>query len=131
VTTTFKWHGPKAKAAARRGAVRGLKLTADHVLEGAGRLVPVAPIGGGFLRDSGKASVDESALRAAVSYDSPPGKSDGRNMGAGSLAIWVHEDMTARHGVGQAKYLEAPVSVARAEKTLDVIVAREIKAALG
>ena len=82
----LRWYGERVKAAARKGAVRGLESWADEVLEGSQRRVPVAPIRGGFLRDSAKTAVDENDLRAAVSYESPPERADGR-MGGASMAV--------------------------------------------
>jgi hypothetical protein len=97
---TVRWNGEAAKAAAREGGIAGLHKWADDLLAASQPLVPVAAKGGGFLRDSGRAQVDEFALRAAVSYDSPPGT---------HLAIWVHEVMIYQHPVGQPKFLEMPL----------------------
>lgn len=118
--TTLKWYGGKAKVRARIGAARGLKQWADDVLKDSQPQVPVAPVGGGFLRDSGKSEVDAAALRAVVSYDSPPGT---------HLAIWVHENMTAQHTVGNAKFLENPLN--ESKHSGPETVRREIKQALG
>ena len=93
----FRWHGAAARMAVARGGAAGLKKWADDVLEATTPHVPVAPVRGGFLRDSGAVAVDGEALVAAVSYDSPPGT---------HLAIWVHEEMTDQHTVGEAKFLE-------------------------
>ncbi len=109
---SVRWHGERAKAAARRGAVRGLAAWADQVLEGSQRRVPVAPVRGGFLRDSAKAQIDEGSLRAAVSYDSPPTRADGRSGGA-PISVYVHENMHARHATGSAKFLEIPLNESR------------------
>lgn len=121
--TRVVWHGAEAKAKARAGAVRGLQMGADYVLKASQAEVPVAAVGGGFTKESGEVAIDDAALRAAVSYSGPADKP--------KLPIWVHEDMTAQHPAGQAKFLETPVNVARAEKTLDAIVAREVDKALG
>ncbi len=103
---SVKWHGEKAKADAKRGAVRGLEQWAGDVLEKAQAIVPVSRFArGGYLRDTGKAEVDAGAVQAAVSFDSPPGK---------HLAIYVHERMNVRHPDGkQAKFLEQPLNASR------------------
>jgi hypothetical protein len=107
MSVTMKWHGPKVKSQMRKGAADGLLAAAEHILSKSEPLVPVAPIGGGYLRDSGKALVDGDALRAAVTYITEPANDDGRQ-GGGDLAVMVHEIMDAHHSVGRAKYLETP-----------------------
>ena len=114
MTMTVKWYGEKASGAEKKGAARGLMLGAEHVLEEANRLVPIEE---GTLLRSGTASVDESALRAAVSYDT-------------LYAARQHEDMTYRHDAGrQAKFLEQPLSSERGK--VNDLIAREVKKALG
>jgi len=103
----MKWHGDVAKRRAKQGAADGLSRAAEYLLEKSQPLVPVAPVGGGYLRDAGVASVDKGALRAAVSYITGPTVADGR-MGGGNLAVVVHEDMGAHHLTGHSKYLEQP-----------------------
>jgi hypothetical protein len=101
MTMTVRWHGAAVSEAVKKGAARGLMLAAEHVLEEA------------TLLRSGVASVDESALRAAVSYDTP-------------YAVRQHEELTYRHDAGrQAKYLEEPLNRERA--TVDRIIADEIR----
>jgi hypothetical protein len=96
VSVKVKWYGAKAKAAARRGAVNGLREWADDVLTASQAEVPISPYsGGGFLKSTGNAEVDEGALRAAVSYD----------MG-GNRAVFVHERTELQHTTGKAKFLE-------------------------
>ena len=115
MTQTLRWYGPQVKAKARRGAARGLYLWAEHVLEEATRIVPLAP-SGGTLERSGVASVDEAALRAATSYDTP-------------YAVRQHEELEWQHAPGrQAKYLETPLNASKPKGF--AIVAREVKAAL-
>lgn len=76
-----------------------LKEAADELLRITTPDVPVSPNpGGGFLRDAGKVEVDEAGPSAQVSYSGPPGKP--------SLPTWVHEDTTAKHTTGHAKWLE-------------------------
>ena len=114
-----------AKAAARRGGLRGLKQWGKDVLAESDKLVPVAPVKGGFLRDSGAVDVDEARMRAVVSYSSPPKRADGRAPGSVPVAVFVHEDMTAHHAAGKsAKYLEIPANASR--KTGPETVRREI-----
>lgn len=92
-------HTAAVKARMHAAAAAALKDAADELLRVATPDVPVSPnTGGGFLRDSGKAEVDEAGLRAQVSYVGPPDKP--------SLPVWVHEDTTAKHSTGHAKFLE-------------------------
>jgi len=100
--TKVKWYGREAKEAARRGSIDGLRQAAEKGLEASQRLVPVSPYArGGYLKSTGKISVDESVPVAAISYDSPPGK---------HIAIWVHERLDVRHTSGSAKFLERPLN---------------------
>lgn len=115
------WHGAKAKADAKAGALRALEKGANSVLDESQRLVPVSPWArGGYLKSTGKADVDEGALRAAVSYDSP---------GGDHLAIYAHERMDVSHETGQAKFLEQALNSNRDEILADM--ARAIKRELG
>jgi hypothetical protein len=66
--TLVKWYGAKASEGAKRGAARGRRLGAEHVLEEANRVVPIEEA---TLLRSGVASVDEGGLRGAVSFDTP------------------------------------------------------------
>jgi hypothetical protein len=114
MTMTVKWYGSKASAAEKRGAARGLQLWAEHVLEEANRVVPIEEA---TLLRSGVASVDEGALRAAVSYDTP-------------YAVIQHEALDFRHDAGrQAKYLEEPANAST--MVGGDLIAREIKSSLG
>jgi len=112
--STVRWYGERAKDAMRRGAARGLERWArELVLEPSQEIVPVAHLRGGYLRDSAKMQVDEDELRAAVSYESPPARPDGR-MGGANIAVYVHEDMSAHHAPGKrAKFLEGPLNESR------------------
>ena len=101
-----KWDDAAAKAAVRSGGAAGLQMWADELLAASHPLVPVSPnTGGGYLRDSGTATVDESAQQAAVSYSGPPDKPN--------MPIWVHELMAVQHETGQAKFLEMPLNASR------------------
>lgn len=107
------WNGAATTAKVRAAAARGLGKAAEHLLGEARNLVPLEE---GTLSDSGVASVDEDALTAAVSFDTP-------------YAVPVHENLTARHDAGrQAKYLETPLEGER--DTMLELVAVEVKQAL-
>lgn len=80
-----------AIAVVNDAARRGLALAAEYVLEQANRTVPHEE---GTLQRSGRASVADDELRAAVSYDTP-------------YAVPVHENLRAAHDAGRrAKWLE-------------------------
>jgi len=125
--------GDKVKARTRRGGISGLKGWANAVLKRADELVPEAPKGvpgAGYLKKSGKVTIDEARGVAAVSFASPPKRSDGRKQPSAGLAVLVHEDMTAQHAPGkQAKYLEQPVNESRsvAPFTMKTSIGREFK----
>lgn len=78
----------------RAGAVRGLQLGTEHLLQVSRLQVPIEEA---TLERSGVASVDPAKLEGAVSYDTP-------------YAVRQHEDLTLRHDDGRkAKYLEDPM----------------------
>lgn len=115
MTLTLKWHGPKVKKAARRGAVRGLQLGAEHVLEESNRVVPIDD---SDLLKSGVPSVDNPATgepRGAVSYDTP-------------YAVRQHEELDWQHEDGRtAKYLENTINDPTVVRKTTELVAREVK----
>jgi len=116
MTLHLKWYGPKVKDSERKGAARGLYFGAEHVGEESDRVIPLEE---GTLERSKAVSVDEGALQAAVSYDTP-------------YAVIQHEDLTFHHDAGrQAKYLETPINDAGVKRKVEDLIAREIKAALG
>lgn len=83
------------RAREHAGAVKGLHKAVNHLLE---RSTAVAPIEETTLILSAVPSVDEAALRGAVSYDTV-------------YAVRQHEELTWRHDPGrQAKYLEQPLN---------------------
>lgn len=87
------WDGDAAGKKIRGATVKGLRLWAENLLTESRAIVPLDEA---TLQRSGVASVDEAALAAAVSYDTP-------------YAVRQHEDETLRHPGGrQAKYLEKP-----------------------
>jgi len=101
-------------ALVREGAAEGLTLAAERVRAVA---VPLTPFEYGDLR-SGH-TVDPATpedLESAVVNDV-------------SYAIYVHEDLTARHPVGQAKFLEKATLDSRAE--VEQIMAAAIRRRLG
>ncbi|GAA3441061.1 hypothetical protein [Planomonospora venezuelensis] len=103
----------KIKAKQRAAAVLGLRKAAEHLLKASRDLVPIEEA---TLERSGVASVDEGALRAAVSYDTP-------------YAVRQHEELTWRHDPGrQAKYLEQPMT--DEASTMGELVAAELRRAL-
>lgn len=82
-----------AKGLVKAGEARGLLLAAEHILQVSNTHVPIAP-DGGTLERSGVASLDATAMKAAVSYDTP-------------YAVRQHEELGYRHDPGRtAKYLE-------------------------
>lgn len=107
------WNGAAALRGTRAGAARGLRLAAEHVLERSRAHVPIEE---GTLERSGVVSVDEDALTAGVSYDTP-------------YARRVHEDLNARHDAGRtAKYLEGPLT--EEQGTVAEIIAAQVRRSL-
>ena len=100
-----------ASTATREGAARGLLAAAEHILKVANRDVPVGVTGD--LGRSGKASVDEASLRAAVSYDT-------------EYAVTQHESMNLTHDAGRGpKWLENAFNSERGD--VAKIIAKEIR----
>ena len=62
------WNGNLVDAKARAGAVRGLQVSTEYLLQASRAVVPIEE---GTLERSGVASVDEGGLRGAVSFDTP------------------------------------------------------------
>ena len=94
--------------------VSGLTKASEHLLQVSNTLVPIEE---GTLERSGVASVDETTLRAAVSYDTV-------------YAVNQHESMDFRHDNGRcAKYLE--VALTGEAQTIEEIIANEIRTVLG
>ncbi len=76
--------------------------------------------------------VDTGALRASGHVDEPSVKGAEISVALGfntPYAIPVHENLTARHPVGQAKYLEEPMLAA--SKTIGADVKSAIEKSLG
>lgn len=117
MSLTIKWHGAKAKENARKAGVRTLTRSAEELLTRSNVLVPIE-VGTPGLLSSGVPSVDEGALRAAVSYDTP-------------YAVIQHEALDFQHDAGrQAKYLEDPLNSGDFQQAMQQIAAEEFKAAL-
>ncbi|MET7616961.1 hypothetical protein [Streptomyces sp. NPDC005408] len=111
--TRIRWNGDAVLKNARAGAVRGLRLGAEHLLAESRTEVPIAE---GTLERSGVATVDEQNLVAGVSYDTP-------------YAARVHEDLTARHSPGRkAKFLEDPAN--REAAVIGELIAAQVRRAL-
>ena len=95
VRSRITWHGDAVIATIDAAAVVGLTHGAEHLLAEAVKEVPLEE---GTLQRSGVASVDEAALRAAVSFDTV-------------YAVRQHEELTWQHDAGRkAKYLEDPLN---------------------
>lgn len=104
------WDDSHARRAAQDGAAHGLTLGTEHLL-GVSR--NRAPIEEGTLERSGEASVDASALKGAVSYNTP-------------YAVRQHEELDWQHDPGRtAKYLEGPL--AEEADTIQDLVAAAIR----
>jgi hypothetical protein len=109
----IRWDGDAALAAIRAGAVRGVRLGAEHLLQVSRARVPIEEA---TLERSGVVSVDESSVTAAVSYDTP-------------YAIRQHEELGYRHDGGRtAKYLEGPLH--EENGTITEIIAAQVRRAL-
>jgi hypothetical protein len=92
-SATYTWHGTAAGKKLRAAAALGLGKWAELVLQQSREVVPLDEA---TLERSGVASVDDQALEAAVSYDTP-------------YAVAQHENLEYRHAPGRAaKYLERP-----------------------
>lgn len=104
----LRWNGAAAMRGTRAGAVRGLRIAAEHVLAESRKVVPIEEA---TLERSGVATVDETRLTAAVSYDTP-------------YAVRQHEELGYRHDAGRtAKYLERPLTE-QADTVAEIIAAQ-------
>jgi hypothetical protein len=107
------WNGGKITEAAIAGALRGLAISAELILQ---RSRQVVPNDEGTLERSGVASVDRRTMTAAVSYDTP-------------YAVRQHE-VPMNHQDGRTdKYLERPWRSSR--KDVSRILQTQIKKAMG
>lgn len=95
------------------GAVKGLNVAMEHLLQKSREQVPHEE---GALERSGVPSVDEANLIGAVSYDTP-------------YAVRQHEDLTLKHDEGRkAKYLEDPFDAE--QQTMQELIAAQIRRSL-
>lgn len=109
----LRWNGDAALRGTRAGALRGLRLAAEHILQKSRERVPIEEA---TLERSGVATVDETEMTAAVSYDTP-------------YAIRQHEELTYRHYAGRtAKYLEGPLT--EEAGTVTEIIAAQVRRSL-
>ena len=119
-------HTAAVKARMHAAAAAALKDAADELLRVASPDVPVASVGGGELRDSGKAEVDEAGLSAQVYYDPPTTTQSSDDRAAfGSFALMVHENTRAKHTTGRAKWLE--MAAKETAKRLGITIGMSIK----
>lgn len=105
--------------AAREGAVRGLGLGAQRILDVSNTQVPHEE---GDLERDGGWSIDEAQLRAAVTY--------GRRADVAEYAVVQHEDMSLDHDPGRnAKFLENALN---SERTAAAeIIAQAVRDSMG
>ena len=109
----LRWDGDKVKENVRKAAAKALRDGAEHLLTEANRTVPIRE---GTLMRSGVADVDEKALEATVSYDTP-------------YAVRQHEETTYRHAPGRrAKWLE--LTLAEQRRQIQKLIEDEIRRAL-
>ncbi|MEE2041280.1 hypothetical protein Q8791_29050 [Nocardiopsis sp. CT-R113] len=99
---------------ARAGEARGLGVAGEHLLGASRQRVPIEE---GTLERSGVASVDESSLEAAVSYDT-------------EYAARQHQEDTWQHDPGRtSRYLENPFE--EEAETMLALYAAEVRRSLG
>ncbi|MFE0189293.1 minor capsid protein [Streptomyces sp. NPDC058989] len=111
--TRLTWRGDQVLTGTQEGAARGLRIAGEHVLAKSRELVPIEE---GTLERSGVATVDESSLTAAVSYDTP-------------YAVRQHEELNYRHDTGRsAKYLERALTEQAA--TVTALIAAAVRRSL-
>ena len=101
-----------------RAAKSALFIEGEETITEAKRLTPVDE---GVLRASGHVQLPEETADGGVEVRAGFGGPAGSGNQGGETnekdvgyAVYVHEDLTARHPVGQAKYLEVPVNQRRA-----------------
>ena len=91
---------------------RVLMMEGEELIAAAKPLVPVLH---GFLRSSGFVQLPEInkasgqvSIEAGFGGIAGSGNQGGSNLKDVGYAVYVHEDMTKHHQVGQAKFLEQP-----------------------
>lgn len=111
--THLRTNGAEVLRGTRAGAVRGLRLATEHVLQVSRGRVPIEEA---TLERSGTATVDEAQLKAAVAYDTP-------------YAVRQHEELDWQHDEGRtAKYLEKPLT--EEAGTVAAIIAAQLRRSL-
>lgn len=109
-------------------ALRGaLFQEAEELITAAKRLTPVDE---GVLRASGhvlKPTWQATTITVKFGFGGPAGAGNvgGSNPEKVGYAVYVHEDLTARHTVGQAKYLEVPMNQRKA--SMSARISRRLK----
>lgn len=94
-------------------------------------LCPVAPEEGGLLRDSISAELGGSDLSPSVEVGAGGPELARRSKRGKDYAAEVHEDLSAHHETGQAKFVEIPfIQIGlripdEVEKAIDRVVAKE------
>jgi len=116
---------------AARAVAAALFREAEETVTDAKRLTPVDE---GVLRSSGHVrppvySADGVDVEAGFGGPAGAGNRGETNPEDVGYALIVHEDLTAHHAVGQAKYLEAPLNRRRSGVTARVI--RRVRAVMG
>lgn len=110
-----------------RAVLDALYQEGEELMAEAKRLTPVDT---GTLRSSGHVRLPEVTDDGAfveVGFGGPAGA--GGNAEDVGYAVYVHEDLTARHVVGQAKFLEAPLNARKA--TFATRFAERVRALMG
>ncbi|TYB50237.1 hypothetical protein FXF51_56775 [Nonomuraea sp. PA05] len=111
--STLKLNTGDLDARLEKGAVKGLGIALEHLLQASREEVPHEE---GTLERSGTTSVDASALEGAVSYDTP-------------YAVIQHEALDFKHDAGRkAKYLEDPFDAEAG--TMNELIAAQVRRSL-
>ncbi|MFJ8146976.1 hypothetical protein ACIQ6R_18140 [Streptomyces sp. NPDC096048] len=111
--TRVRWNGQAANRKARAGALRGLRIGGEHLLEVSNQRVPIEEA---TLERSGTVTVDEANLDTVVSYDTP-------------YAVRQHEELEYRHDEGrEAKFLEN--ALAEEEGVILDLIAAQVRRSL-
>jgi hypothetical protein len=91
------------------GAIRQVHAErGEAMVQSAQALCPVAPEEGGLLRDSIRMELRGSDERQSVEILAGGPPLVARSKRGKDYAAEVHEDLTARHKTGQAKFVEIP-----------------------
>lgn len=109
----MRWDGDKVQASVRAAGVKGLRDGSEHLLAESNKTIPIETA---EMMRSGVSDVDEQALEATVSYDTP-------------YTVVQHERTDLRHDPGRrAKWLELTLDEQRAR--IQRYIEDEIKKAL-